>query len=122
MRHLSAAVAVAMSSPGTGKRDNYRVGAVLFNGKTVYAAKHNQLKTHTKLARYSSFPFLHAESSCILSHGISNCHGLDLLCVRITAKGKLTMSKPCEACTTLISESGIRRVYYSNWEGVICRL
>jgi len=119
MRHLEAAKAVALASEGTGKRNSFRVGAVLFKGKTIYAAKHNSYKTHPILARYTRFPHLHAESHCILSHGIDRCHALDLLCVRVNIHNAFSMAKPCKTCTRLMADVGIRRVYYTDWDGEV---
>lgn len=119
MRHLQAAKQIALLSPGTGKRNSYKVGAVLFKGKTIYEARHNSLKTHPALRKYSAFPFLHAESSCILSHGMDHCDGLNLLCVRVSASQELTMAKPCNACEALSKHVGLKHVYYSNWKGEI---
>ena len=121
-RHLQAARSVALASPGTGKRNSYKVGAILFKGKNIYAARHNELKTHPKLSKFSEFPFLHAESNCVISHGISHSHGLDLICTRVLADGSLTMSKPCPVCETFLDHAGIRKVFYTNWEGEVIQL
>ena len=120
-RHLPLAISVAAQSEGVGKRKAFRVGAVLYKSKTVYSARCNQLKTHPLLAPYTKWPFLHAESSCIIHHGIDHCSGLDLLGVRLTPSGKLTMAKPCPTCESFMQDAGIRNVYYSNQEGEVVR-
>lgn len=121
-KYLSAAKAVALSSKGTGKRNSFKTGAILYRGKSIYAARHNELKTHPQLARFSKFPFLHAESSCVISHGVSNSAGLDMVCTRVLANGTLTMSKPCKVCEAFLDHAGIRNVYYTDWEGEVRRL
>ena len=118
-RLVQAAFNLALESPGIGKRNSFKVGAVLYKGKTIYAGRYNQRKTHPALRKYSAFPFLHAESSCILSHGMDNCDSLSLLCVRVSTSKRLTMAKPCEACQALFKEVNLKKVYYSDWNGDI---
>lgn len=116
-RFLEAARAVALTSLGTGQRNSFRVGAVLIDRNRIVTAKSNSYKTHPLLVKYSEWPFQHAESACVLSHGLDNCDGLDLLVTRVDKKGRLTMSKPCPSCTALMVDTHIRNVYYTNWEG-----
>lgn len=114
-RMLEAAKAVALSGPGVGGRNgtNFRIGAVLFSGNHVISAKHNELKTHPKLARYSPWPFLHAESSCILHAGFDASHGVDLAVSRVKRDGSVALAKPCTVCQAVIRQAGIRRVFYT---------
>lgn len=98
----------------------YKLGAVLFDKRgRIINAKGNSRKTHPILLKYSPYPYLHAESNCIVSHGTDNCSGLNLLVCRVTPGAHLTMSYPCSACLALIREVGISKVYYSDWEGNI---
>ena len=120
-RIVDYATGAALASIGTNRRNSYRVGACLFKKKRVKAVAHNSHKTHPLLSTFSEWPCLHAESAAIVKYGVENCEGLDLCVVRVTKKNKLTMAKPCSACSRLIAEAGIRRVYYSNWDGdIIC--
>lgn len=121
-RFLEAARAVALASQGTGPRNSFRVGAVLLDKNRIITAKSNSYKTHPVLAQYSNWPFQHAESACIISHGLDNCDGLDLLVTRVNKKGSLTMAKPCDACLNLISDVSLRNIYYTNWEGKLEQL
>lgn len=106
--------AMASSGVGGGKnRSRFKLGAVLMDHQLPITAKCNSLKTHPYLARFTPFPFLHAESATILSHGLENCKGLDLYVVRIKANGSLGLAKPCTTCTQLINYVGIRNCYYS---------
>lgn len=116
-RFLEAARAVALTSSGTGQRNSFRVGAVLLDRNKIITAKANSYKTHPILSKYSKWPFQHAESACIISHGLDNCHGLDLLVTRINKKGNFTMAKPCPSCMALIRDVSLRNVYYTNWKG-----
>lgn len=43
---------------------------------------------------------------------------------RFTKRGVLTMAKPCQYCMMLLEDAGVkpRDVFYSDWNGNICRL
>lgn len=110
-----------MASEGTGVRQCFRVGAILFSRKHILQAKHNSYKTHPALVKFFKYPFMHAEAACILAHGLDNCKGLDMLVMRVGKKNDVTMAKPCDSCADLIRHVGIRKVYYSDWSGnVVC--
>lgn len=124
-RQLEAAKAVAMAGPGVGGRNHnrFKIGAVLFGSRGVVNAKHNSYKTHPMLTKYTNFPFLHAETACILGEGLDHCHGLDLIVVRLfNGSNSLALAKPCNVCQEVIKEAGLRNVYYSNNNGKIEKL
>lgn len=111
---------MALIAPGVGANRNYRVGAVLFDKKgRVHARGYNSYKTHPALAPYSPYPYLHAESSCILHAGLDNCSSLSLLVTRIKRNNEITMAKPCKVCYNLLKEVGIYNIYYTDWKGNI---
>lgn len=91
---------------------------LLRRGKPVLT-KNNSLKTHPYLAKYTEYPYLHAESSVVLAYGLDNCRGLDIFVTRTLRDGTTTMAKPCKVCTRILNEVGIRKVYYTNWKGKI---
>lgn len=113
---IRAAIKTAKETDGLR---NFKLGAVLFDKGVIINAKGNTRKTHPGLRYYTNWPILHAESRCILSHGLDNCNGLELLVVRINKAGLLTMAKPCPVCQELVSDVKIKRVWYSDWEGRI---
>lgn len=122
IRHLDLAQKIALSAPGVGQRKSFKLGAVLFKGKNVYAAKHNSYKTHPALARISEYPHLHAESACCLAHGLDNCGGLDLLVTRVDSLGRRAMARPCPTCDMLLRSVGIKKVYYTGMTGeLVCQ-
>lgn len=111
--------------------------AGLYRGTRLIKHACNLIKTHPYLARFTDFPFLHAESHVILRHGLDNCAGLDMLVIRkrkdslsqsstgddeAPVSSGLTMSKPCDTCRALIKLAKIRHVYYSDWNGDIKEL
>ena len=40
-----------------------------------------------------------------------------LFVLRWTKDGQLTMSKPCERCQQMINSAGLKKVFYTNWNG-----
>lgn len=112
----------AKTSEGDYAR-NYKVGAVLFNRKGIVLERRtNVLKTHTTLHSFSDYPYLHAESYCLISHGLNRCtEDLKLLVVRVRKPNdQLTMAKPCTVCQKFIKKTTkINQVFYSNWNGEI---
>ena len=89
---------------------------LLKRGKPV-RTRTNLKKTHPYLAKYTEYPYLHAESHVVLSYGIDNCKGLDIYVTRVLKDGTLTMAKPCKVCMRILREVGIRNVFYTNWYG-----
>lgn len=103
--------------------NKYQVGAALLHRGRVVKLKPNRYKTHP-LSKFfgQEYAYLHAETNCIISHGLDNCEGLDLLVFRVTPSQKrLTMAKPCDACMAMIEEANIANIYYTNWTGEIER-
>lgn len=98
-----------------------KVGAALVHKKHgLICSRPNILKTHPLLVKYTNFPFLHAESSCIIHHGMDNCYGCDLYITRVKKNGTMTMAKPCDICQALMMEVGIKNFYYTDWSGNFC--
>lgn len=122
-RMRDAAYAVALSGQGVGPRYAFRHGAVLFDrsGK-ILSAKSNSLKTHPKLAKFTDYPYLHAESACIIGHGMDNCDGLSLLVLRVLKNDQVSLSKPCVICQRVIEDAGLKSVYYTDVSGMVKRL
>lgn len=106
----------------TFKGNVLSLGAVLFRGNTIYCLDYNKNKTHPALQGLYKYPFLHAEASVLIRHGLDNCVGLDLAVFRINKDNKFTMSKPCNSCNKFLNIAGIREVYYTDWNGSVCKL
>lgn len=111
---------LALNGDGVGgrKRDGYKLAACLLDkrGRPVSYGI-NSYKSHPLAVYYSDYPFVHAELDVCVGHGLRNCSGLDLVVVRVLKDGSLTMAKPCNACTKLMQDIGIRKTIYSNWAG-----
>lgn len=115
-KFLYAAYIAATLSPGAG-RDGFRHGCVISYKKNTLVVKFNEFKTHPKTLLFSKWPFLHSESRAILSLGLDNCENTNLYVVRIMKNKHLGLSKPCPSCQRLIKHVGIRKVFYSTYEG-----
>jgi tRNA(Arg) A34 adenosine deaminase TadA len=94
----------------------HRLGALVLTktGKIV-SRGHNNRKTNPRLHRLGYF-CTHAECDAILhSHGQGNV----LLVVRVTNGGELSCAKPCDRCLDFAFSNGIRKVYFTDWNGRI---
>jgi deoxycytidylate deaminase len=111
------AVQTALLADGVGHRQNFRVGAVLLDGKRIVNAKTNTGKSHRILSAFTSFPLLHAETNCVISHGLDHCDGLDIVVARVHMDGNLSMARPCETCRQVLGLAGIKKAYYTTWTG-----
>ena len=97
-----------------------RHGAVIFDKKgNIISKGYNRKRFVPKLKKYGyKYCFLHSETDAIIKAERDDLIGSTLLVIR---KGptKLSNSKPCIACTSMICETGIKRVFYSNTLGDI---
>jgi len=123
-----AAKAVALSGPGINRgrnRNAFKCGAVIVSRKAIIAARFNSYKTHPQLIKFTPYPFLHAEQAAILACGIGFLRrqkGLKLYIARTKKDHTLALAKPCSVCQAMISEAGIKEVYYSTKHGNFQRL
>jgi len=64
---------------------------------------------------------LHAEANALnqLRWQKNGAEGADIYVYRFLANGNYGIAKPCENCMEQIISSGIRRVYYSDYEGIM---
>lgn len=61
---------------------------------------------------------IHAEISAFYNLSKKNCKGLDMIVIRIK-NNTLKNSRPCNNCIDKLTKLGIRKVYYSNENGII---
>ena len=116
-KFFTAAKAVAMNSPGVGQRNSFRLGAVIVEKNSILSVGNNSYKTHPIMAYRTKWPFLHAEQLAIIRRGLDNCEGHDLYVVRILKNLDYAISFPCKVCRKLISDVGIRNIFYINEGG-----
>jgi deoxycytidylate deaminase len=94
----------------------HKLGAVVLNKGKITGMGFNQLKTHSGLRKDYGYYSQHAEARAVLN---SNGCGDTIVVARRGRDGKVTMSKPCEKCMRLLKNKGIKKIFYTNWEGNI---
>lgn len=115
-RGMRAAIKAALLSGA----EHHRVGAALFKGKALVSIGWNSKKTHpASLTRYKAH---HAEFACLTGLYKTDLATTTIFVARITKGGNIGMSKPCDACSSLLRASGIKKVFYTNNKGEIERL
>jgi tRNA(Arg) A34 adenosine deaminase TadA len=98
----------------------YKLGACLYDKRgRIINAKGNLRKTHPALLRFTEHPYLHAETHCVVSHGLDNCDGLRLFVLRLDASGQPTMAKPCDVCLSIGRLVGLSSIGYTDWKGEV---
>lgn len=102
----------ALSASGVG-RGKFRLGAVVVSGPHIVSAGYNSYKTHTRLAKVTDYPCLHAETHAMFRAGLDNIADMDLYVVRLGRRGDIRYAKPCDVCQYYITNAGLRNVYYS---------
>lgn len=106
LKHFELAIKVA----GLSRRSK-RHGAVIAKGSRVLSIGINSKKTHPRSKKPGHT--IHAELSALVAAG-SSVKGATLYSARVMRNGKLANSKPCDFCSTLLHEAGIRKIVYFN--------
>ena len=108
---LTKAKCVAMNNGGP-----FHLAALLWRGKGLVRIGTNQDKTHPSFQRrYKNGEAhnLHAEMDVLRFAK----PGDTITVMRWSARGQLTMAKPCPHCQAFIKQAGITQVVYSDWDG-----
>jgi len=99
----------------------FKLGCVITDRKgRIYSISSNHhLKTHPIYNRIAPLKTLHAEASAILSiRHKADFSKLHLFVYREYKDGTLALAKPCEYCTKLIKNYGIKNIWYTTPEGL----
>lgn len=129
--YLSQALNLAKKRPlivPRGRNTLSRFVAVLSNNTQTFVGR-NSYKTHPLQLRYSEFPHLHAEISCLIqacNHHTSilgvrrnyNPRDFDfsdysISVARVLADGSSGLAKPCEYCQKALSDFKISNVEWT---------
>jgi len=89
-----------------------RLGAVVVFRNKMVGRGFN--KVHSTGARLDG---KHAEIEALRNTTARYRKGCALYVCRTNKSGKLTMSKPCEACQSVMKKMGVKVVWYSNKDG-----
>lgn len=94
----------------------------LVKGGKILHIGWNKNKTHPLNLRH---PYhdgtvgLHAEMDVCIKSGLEDLSNFDLVVIRIDREGKITNSKPCSGCQSVIKQFGIRETWFSNSDGMM---
>ena len=100
------------------------VGAVAVYGHRIISSGYNSCKTDTVQKRYNIYRFseetpasIHAEVMAL--KGLMNRNDIDfknvsLYVYRECKNGETALARPCPSCLKLITDLGIRDIYYTN--------
>ena len=104
-----------------------QVGCCAVYKHKIISSGCNSIKTNPVQKRLNIYRFdeetpasLHAEISCLLP--LINRRDVDfsdvsLYIYREYKNGELALARPCPSCMKLITELGIRHIYYTNFDG-----
>lgn len=98
----------------------FRLGAVVYDGKRILGGGFNENKTHPKSP--SPYKIVHAEFSAALSSRQTSFRNVSLYVHRLKKNGGQGLAKPCEHCTIMLKQLGLKEVFYSNDGGGIDRM
>lgn len=95
----------------------HRVGCVILKGKRVLSTGFNSIR-YNRETRLST---LHSEAAAITkmvkAKRLSELVGATMYVTRYTKAGTISCAKPCPTCMELIQAVGIKKVYYTDFDG-----
>lgn len=101
-----------------------QIGACAVYKHHIISSGFNQVKTDPVQKEYNSYRFaedtphcLHAEISCLkplIGRKDIDFRYIDLYVYRENKSGNSSLARPCVSCMKLITELGIRNIYYTN--------
>ena len=100
------------------------IGSVAVYKHHIISSGYNSMKTDPLQKKYNQYRFseetphaVHAELACLkplIGRKDIDFKYVDLYIYRSTKDNKLALSRPCPSCMQLITELGIRNIYYTN--------
>lgn len=104
-----------------------KIGCCAVYKHKIISSGYNSIKTNPAQKRLNIYRFdaetpatIHAELSCLLpliNRKDINFRDVSLYVYREYKNGELALSRPCPSCMKLITELGIRHIYYTNLSG-----
>ena len=104
-----------------------QIGACAVYKHKVISTGYNSQRTSPLQKKYNQYRFkvetphmCHAEISCLkplVGRRDIDFKNVDLYIYREYKNGELALARPCASCMKLISDLGIRNIYYSNEGG-----
>lgn len=103
---------------------DHKLSAVLYKGGAIIRCAYNTLQTINYRKGYFTHgePSRHAEMNAL--HGVDRkvINGSSMLVVRLDKNGNLKSAKPCYACGRALYDAGVRKVFYTSYNGTIKKL
>lgn len=90
------------------KQRSYRHCAMVIRGGCILSIGVNAKETHAEVVALSQLTWSQRAGTMVLS-------------LRIRKDGSLAMAKPCQSCTEYMKHFGVKKVHYSNSNGVIVK-
>lgn len=110
---------MAIKSASDASLCRFQHGCCIYNKRGIISTGFNKPRRLPYLSKFGyNKLLLHAESDAILKVDRRELKGASLLVIRL-GKNKLCNSKPCPHCMSIITEVGIRNIYFSNVYGEI---
>lgn len=104
-----------------------QIGACAVYKHKVISTGYNSIRTSPLQKKYNQYRFTaetnhsyHAEIMCLkplIDRKDIDCKNIDLYVYREYKNGQPGIARPCESCMKLISELGIKHIYYTNSGG-----
>ena len=112
--------------------DQFKLGAVIFDGKKIIATGCNHSKGHPMQKKYNKHRYkenehecgyVHAEINAIVNmlhtHHNIDCSNLSIFIYREHKNGDYALAKPCRACEKALKDLGIKNVYYTGDKSLV---
>ena len=121
---------IAKAASKSSDYGSCKIGAVIVNKKEIVSLGCNIKKTHPiqkrlNTLRYADWDtispklhhFLHAEINAIIHSDNRDLSKMSIYVYRETQDGHLAMSRPCKACMQALRNKGIKKIYYTTYDG-----
>lgn len=99
-------------------KSNHRIkiGSVLIKGrKNIINVAFNRVdKTFPDMVRRNPHKKLHSEVNCLLGIDRNNVIGSTMYVYRENLNGAIANCKPCSDCSYLLTQAGVKDVYYTD--------
>jgi len=117
--NFSRLISIAKAIVPTYDNRYKHVAFIIKSGK-IRSVGWNKHKSHpkcnTKYYEGTGWNDIHAELDACIKYGKDSCRDHILVVLRIRNSGQLGLSKPCAGCTSVITQLGFKKVYYSTEE------
>lgn len=124
-KNVKRFIAKALEASLDSDYKRVQIGSVVTKRGRVIATACNTQKSHPVQRHYDLIGkrvapnhYLHSEINVLLRCGEADLTGAEMFVGRFERDGRLGNCAPCQACREAIRVYGIRRVYYTDNEGI----